>query len=234
MDPFSPAAPRHPGGKRLRLAIFDLDGTLKQARDPYVYLHERLGTWEASQSFLAKGLAGELDYEEWLRLDAALWKGVSRTEIEGLFRQNPYLPGAQAAVRALQQVGVKIAVVSTGLHLHAEQVRRELALDWVCANEILLENGRATGEARTRIPEGGKGQIVTQLQAEFGVEPDECLAVGDSVSDAAMFERVRIGVAVNPSSEQVRAVADLVLEAPDLGPLLPRLHQVAPGWVPTP
>jgi phosphoserine phosphatase len=197
-------------------------------------LHKRLGTWEASQSFFAKGLAGELDYDEWLRLDAALWKGVAQTEIEILFRQNPYLPGAQATVRALQQAGVKIAVVSTGLHLHAEQVREELALDWVCANEILFKDGRVTGEARTRVPEGGKGQVVAQLQAEFGVEPEECLAVGDGVSDAAMFERVWMGVAVNPSSEQVRAAADLVLEAPDLGPLLSRLHQVAPGWVPTP
>ena len=33
----------------LRLALFDLDGTRKQARDLYVYLHERLGTLEASQ-----------------------------------------------------------------------------------------------------------------------------------------------------------------------------------------
>jgi phosphoserine phosphatase len=179
-------------------------------------------------------LAGELDYDEWLRLDVALWKGVSQTEIEALFRQNPYLPGAQTTVRALQQAGVKIAVVSTGLHLHAEQVREELALDWVCANEILFQDGQATGEARTRVPEDGKGQIVAQLQAEFGIEPGECLAVGDGMSDAAMFERVWVGVAVNPSSEQVRASADLVLEAPDLGPLLSRLHQVAPGWVPTP
>jgi phosphoserine phosphatase len=227
-------APRHPGERRLRLAIFDLDGTLKQARDPYVYLHQRLGTWEASQSFFSKGLAGELDYDEWLRLDAALWKGVSQTEMEVLFRQNPYLPGAQATVRALQQAGVKIALVSTGLHLHAEQVREELALDWVCANEILFENGQATGEAQAHVPEGGKGQVVAQLQAEFGVSPDECLAVGDGASDAAMFERVRVGVAVNPSSDKVRAAADLVLETPDLRPLLPRLHQLAPGWVPTP
>jgi phosphoserine phosphatase len=52
----------------LRLAIFDLDGTLKQARDP----HERLGTWAASWSFLPKKVAGELDYEEWLYLELAL------------------------------------------------------------------------------------------------------------------------------------------------------------------
>jgi phosphoserine phosphatase len=45
---------------RLRLAIFDLDGTLKQVRDPYAYLHEKLGTWQAAEFITARGLAGEL------------------------------------------------------------------------------------------------------------------------------------------------------------------------------
>ena len=219
------------GRKCLKLAIFDLDGTLKQARDPYVYLHKRLGTWEASQSFFSKGLAGELDYDEWLRLDAVLWKGVHRVTMEALFRENLYLPGAKDAVRALKRAGVRVAVVSTGLRLHAEQVQADLGLDRIFANEIFFKDGRATGQARAHVPEGGKGQIVDQLQAEFGVERDECLAVGDGTSDADMFPRVRMGVAVNPSSERVRAAADLVLEAPDLRPLLPWLNEVWPGWM---
>jgi phosphoserine phosphatase len=217
----------------LRLAIFDLDGTLKRARDPYVYLHQCLGTWEASQAFFSKGLAGELDYDEWLRLDAALWKGVSRATMEALFREDPYLPGAQESVRALKRAGVRVAVVSTGLSLHAEQVQADLGLDYVLANEIFFENGQATGEAQAHVPEGGKGQIVARLQADFGVKPGECLAVGDSSSDAGMFAHVRLGVAVNPSSERVRAAAGLVIEAPDLRPLLPRLNEILPEWIPT-
>ena len=217
---------------QLRLAIFDLDGTLKQARDPYVFLHRRLGTWEASQSFFQKGLAGELDYDEWLRLDAALWRGVPRATMEAHFRQNPYLPGAREMVLALKQAGVRVAVVSTGLSLHAELVQADLGLDRFIANEIFFENGVASGEAHAHVPEGGKGQVVAQLQAEFGVAPDECLAVGDGASDADMFRRVRVGVAVNPSSEAVRAAAHLVLDAPDLRPLLPRLAQIVPGWIP--
>lgn len=39
----------------LRLAVFDLVGTLKQARNPYLYLHERLGTLGQFEGFL-KGL----------------------------------------------------------------------------------------------------------------------------------------------------------------------------------
>jgi phosphoserine phosphatase len=216
----------------LRLAIFDLDGTLKQARDPYAFLHKRLGTWEASQSFFSRALAGELDYEEWLRLDARLWKGVSRRTLEDLFSQNPYLPGAQDVVCALKGMGVCVALVSTGLRLHAEQVHEDLGLDRIVANEICFQNGRVTGEARAHVPEGGKGQIVARLQGEFGVEPEECLAVGDGMSDVDMYKKVRLGVAVTPSSERVRSAADLILEEADLRPLLTMVREVLPAWLP--
>ena len=216
----------------LRLAIFDLDGTLKQARDPYVYLHQRLGTWEVAQAFFDQGVSGQLPYSEWLRLDASLWKGVSRAAMEAIFRDNPYLPGARETVCTLRQAGLRVAVISTGLDVHAQLVQAELGLDWIIANELLFEDGYATGAARERVPEGGKGLIVEQLQAELGVPPADCLAVGDSTSDIAMFARARIGVAVNPSSDQVRSAAGLVLDALDLWPLLPKLTEAVPGWLP--
>jgi phosphoserine phosphatase len=216
----------------LRLAFFDLDGTLKRERDPYVYLHRRLGTWDACQPYLAQGLAGELDYDEWLRLDVGLWKGTSRTAMEDLLRQNPYLPGARETVAALKQAGVHLALVSTGLDLHAGLVQQELGVDRVYANQVLFRDGLVSGEARALVREGGKGQIVAQLQAELGVAPEDCLAVGDGSSDADMFARVRFGVAVNAPSERLRAAAHLVIEEADLSGLLARLDELAPGWVP--
>lgn len=214
----------------LRLAVFDLDGTLKKVQDPYVYLHKQLGTWEAAQAFTSEGLGGELDYDAWLRLDASLWKGVERTTIESIFRQNPYLPGARETVARLKRAGIQVAVVSTGLRIHAEQVQADLDIDSIIANEILFENGRASGEALAHIPEGSKGPVVAQLQAELGVTAVECLAVGDGSSDIDMFERAQIGIAVNPSSDLVRAAASLVLEEPDLNPLLAEMQRFAPGW----
>ena len=216
----------------LRLAIFDLDGTLKQIRDPFIYLHKQLGVWEAAQAFSVKGLAGELEHEEWLRLDAAMWKGIERTTIESLLRQNPYLPGARETVTALKQAGVWVALVSTGLCLHAQQVQTDLGVDRIFANQLLFQDGVASGQFRHHVAEGGKGPIVTRLQREYGVGSDECLAVGDGTSDIDMFDRARVGVAVNPSSQLVRDASDLVLDTPDLGPLLPRLRAMAPGWIP--
>jgi phosphoserine phosphatase len=216
----------------LRLAFFDLDGTLKRERDPYVYLHRCVGTWEACQPYLAQGLAGELDYDEWLRLDVGLWRGMSQEVMEDHLHRNPYLPGAREAVTALKQAGVQLALVSTGLDLHARLVQHELGIDHSFANQVLIRDGLVTGEARTVVREGAKGDIVAQLQAELGVAPEDCLAVGDGTSDADMFPRVRFGVAVNAPSERLRAAAHLVIEEADLSGLLPRLEELAPGWLP--
>ena len=43
----------------LKLAVFDLDGTLKQTPDPYVYLHRCLGTMDEADKFFAQGMAGD-------------------------------------------------------------------------------------------------------------------------------------------------------------------------------
>ena len=216
----------------LRLAFFDLDGTLKRERDPYIYLHRRLGTWDACQLYLAQGLAGELDYDEWLRRDVGLWQGTSLATIEDLLRQNPYLPGARETVASLVEAGVQVALVSTGLDLHAALVQQELGAQRAYANQVVVREGLISGEARTLVREGGKGQIVRQVQAELDVPPEDCLAVGDGSSDADMFALVRFGIAVNAPSERLRAAAHVVIEEADLHDVLPMLEALAPGWMP--
>jgi len=212
----------------LRLAVFDLDGTLKRERDPYVYLHRRLGTWELSRTFFEQGRQGHIPYAEWLRLDASLWIGVERERMERLFAEDPYLPGAREAVGELKRRGLAVFVVSTGLSVHAVQVARELGLDGAIANEVLFRDGRVSGETRVVVPEGGKGPVVEGLQARLGVGPEETLAVGDGESDVAMFERAAVAVAVAPVSQRVREAAHIVIEQPDLRDLIPRLEGMLP------
>ena len=214
----------------LRLAFFDLDGTLKRERDPYVYLHRCLGTWEACQAYLARGLAGEIDFDEWLHLDVGLWKGTSRAAMEDLLQRTPSLPGARETVAALKQAGVRLVLVSTGLDVHAGMVQRELGIDRAYANQVLFRDGLVSGQARTVVREGGKGEIVARVQAELGVPPEDCLAVGDGTSDADMFPLVRVGVAINDPSPRLRAAAHLVIEEADLSGLLGRVGELAPGW----
>ena len=215
----------------IRLAVFDLDGTLKQARDPYVFLHRRLGTEELSKPITEKGKRGELAYEEWLRQDVSLWRGVPRRVLEHHFRQNPYVPGAREVVRALQERGVEIAIISTGLLLHGELVARELGIRWVIGNEIFFsfdgEEWVVNGEVRAHCPYNGKGEVLARLQERLGIPPEETLSVGDTRGDVPMFLRSRVSVAVAPHHADVASAATLVIPERDLRPLLAYI----PQWV---
>jgi phosphoserine phosphatase len=221
----------------LKLAVFDLDGTLKAERDPYVYLHRRLGTLEAANAFTAKGLSGELPYEEWLRLDTGLWTGRPRALLVDYLAENPYLPGARETVAALRARGVIVAIISSGLLLHAQLVAEELGIGPALANEIGFDgegpDAVVSGHTTVHVPYGGKQPVLARLQAELGVTPAETLAAGDTRSDLGLFNLAAVAVAVQPEHRDVADAAHVVLADGDLRPLLGRLHQAAPKLWPS-
>jgi phosphoserine phosphatase len=220
----------------LKLAVFDLDGTLKAERDPYVYLHRKLGTLEAAEVFTAKGISGELPYAEWLRLDTGLWTGQPRSLLLQHLRDNPYLPGARETVAALRSRGVFVAIISSGLLLHAQMVADELGIAPVFGNEIGFDGeGDAAvvnGHTTVHVPYGGKQAVLGRVQAQLGVTPAETLAAGDTRSDLGLFSLAAVAVAVQPEHPDVAGAAHIVLADGDLRPLLGRLHQAAPGLWP--
>lgn len=216
----------------LKLAVFDLDGTLKPRRDPYTYLHERLGVADQAKALTARGLAGELSYEEWLQGDAALWRGTSREHLEQLMRKLPYTPGARETVAALKARGVEVVIISAGLLFHAELVARDLGISQYMANEVVFssegDDGVVTGEVVAAVSIENKGTLLDAVQEELGMGPEVTLAVGDMRSDIPLFKRAAVSVAVQPHSDTVAEAADIVLHQADLHPLLHRLHAHAP------
>ncbi|MGC8837491.1 MAG: HAD family hydrolase, partial [Anaerolineae bacterium] len=217
-----------------RWAIFDLDGTLKQARDPYVHLHERLGLAEAAAPITEAGLSGRIPYGEWLRQDVGLWRGQPLARLQAFLREIPYHPGAREAVEELRRRGLRLAILTTGPGFHAEMVAQELGFERVVANEVVVREGVVTGEVGRVIPLGGKGPALRELLETWGADPAACLAVGDGESDVPMFRQVGMAVAVCPESRAVREAADLVLETPDLTGLVEALLALDPGLLPPP
>jgi phosphoserine phosphatase len=203
-----------------KLAFFDVDGTLKVERDPYFYLHRQLGTLEQELPYFEMFKRGEIDYDEWGRLDARLWAGQDATHVTRLLAEIPWMPGARQVVGALRRAGVQIALVSSGLNLHVNAVAAEIGAAFVFANELCVADGHLTGELRTLVPEWGKGEIVERVMAQVGLSAADCIAVGDGPSDVGMFERVDWSVAVAPDDKAVRRAASLTLDTPDLTPLV--------------
>jgi phosphoserine phosphatase len=206
----------------LRLAFFDVDGTLKSEPDPYLYLHRQLGTEAEGLANLEAFLAGQFDYETFAQRDAALWKGTPVDQVDALFRAIPYVPEARALAEALYRAGVPIVLISTGLDRHVRQVAEELAAAAWAANELEVADGRLAGTIRVRVFWNSKGPLVREFMARFGVGPQECLAVGDSEGDLSMFAEVGHRIAVPSSHPALRRMADIVLGEADLHTWLTR------------
>jgi phosphoserine phosphatase len=200
----------------LRLAVLDVDGTLKQAESPYQYIHRHLGLAIEADKNRMLALAGQISYGEWLRRDVALWAGQQVERLRRLLGQNPYVLGAPELLRALKEAGVVVALVSAGFTLNTDPIMAEFSLDYALANELdVTEDGYLTGTAVNHVPEGGKAAFVRELSARLNIQQSEILAAGDTRGDLELFACAGVCVAVAPHSDALRAQADVVFE-PDL------------------
>ena len=200
---------------RLRLAVLDVDGTIKQAESPYQYLHGRLGLTPLAAENRALALSGQISYGEWLRRDVALWAGQPVAELRRMLDENPFLPGAPELLRALKACGVVVALVTAGFTINTDPIVSEFGIDYVLANELLQESGVLSGAAINHVPEGGKAAFACDLMRQLGVRPEETLAAGDTRGDLELFSCAGVRIAVNPVSPELAALADVIF-APDL------------------
>lgn len=209
----------------LRLAVFDLDGTLKEAYSPWRYLHEALGVEQQAAVFRDRFFQGEIDYLEWARLDASLWTGVELAQVEALFQASGYRPGVRELFALLQKSHVLTAIVSTGLDVQARQVAAELGIWRVVTNELVVREGLLTGEARVLVTEQTKGQAMAHLRQEANALPEQCLAMGDGLADVQLFAQAGLAIAVCPRDEQVQRAAHMVIADGDLSAAIPMVQR---------
>lgn len=200
------------------LVVFDLDGTLTPARSVWQYIHEALGTWEGrGEGHLQAWLNGEINYDEFARVDAMEWKGTPIEKIREIAAEIPILPGAHELVAYLQARGDTVAIISSGLDVLAGRVADELGIDIHYANRLITDkDGILTGEVEIIVPAerngefnpNGKGKVLTNIQDKTVINPDDTISVGDSDSDIPMFLRSGTSYAINHATEGAKAAAN--------------------------
>jgi phosphoserine phosphatase len=203
-----------------KIVFFDCDGTLTTVKSSWQYLHERLDLWDGqADEFQRLFRAGEIDYREFCRRDAALWKGLPEGRVLDIVGEIPYHDGVRETMETLKTQDIRTVVLSTGLSFLVERVRRELRIDAAVANDLIVEDGMLTGEIRLRVAhdeaagadsqaEGltgifqvqDKGYWVRSMLRRYGLKKADAAAVGDSEGDRSMFGEVGIAVGYHPSA----------------------------------
>ena len=110
---------------------------------------------------------------------------------------DPIRETTPAAIRALHELGLKVAMI-TGDNRHtAEAIARQLGIDEVVA-EVLP---------------GGKVDAIRRLESEHG----RVSYVGDGINDAPALAEADVGIAIGTGTDIAIEAADVVLMSGDLG-----------------
>jgi phosphoserine phosphatase len=207
-----------------KLVIFDLDGTLTQERSIWEYIHKQLGKWYGfAEEYQNQFLAGEISYEEFCERDAQVWKGMKVKELEEIVKAVPFHPGIDELISYLKQKGLKLAMVSSGLSLLTNWVHQKYGFDYSVSNDLLHGDGVLTGKVKIQVYFDKKSEWVEKILKQFGVNPEEVIAIGDSKGDIDMFQMVGFSIAFNSSCSDLDQIANLCLTSKNLKDIIPKL-----------
>ncbi|MCX5812112.1 MAG: HAD-IB family phosphatase [Proteobacteria bacterium] len=185
----------------IKIVFFDCDGTLTKVKSSWEYIHRKLNIWESNADEYQKLFKeGVINYGEFCRRDALLWKGLTLREVLGIAGQIPYQEGAKEAVAALKEMGIFTVIISTGLSFVIDKVRSELGIHMSLSNELLTESGILTGETMINVEYDGKGCWVEKILKDMGIDSSAACAIGDGEGDKGMFEAVSLSIGFHPCS----------------------------------
>ncbi len=195
----------------IKAVFFDCDGTLTKVKSSWEYIHRKLNIWnDYADEYQMLFRQGKIDYEEFCRRDALLWKGLKVAEVMEIIQEIPYQEGAKEMVGALRKMGVFTVILSTGLSLLVEKVREELGIQMSLSNDLLAKDGLLTGETKINVQYDNKGFWVDKILRQKGLERANSCAVGDGEGDRGMFESVGLSIMFSPDSN-VRCSPDYTI-----------------------
>ncbi|MFD6873384.1 MULTISPECIES: HAD family hydrolase [unclassified Streptomyces] len=178
------------------LHLFDLDGTLMFGSAAPVEISRQLGVGveiaELERSFAAR----EISPHQFSMAVRELWSELTPAHVRAAFDGAPWLAGIRDVWQEIRDRGDYCAVISLSPSFFVE-----LLLEWgahAAHGSVFpaVPFTRPVDLAGILTPEGKVG-IADQLCERFGVGRGDCVAYGDSLTDAVLFDAVPRSVAVN-------------------------------------
>ncbi|MFH1018762.1 MAG: N-acetylmuramic acid 6-phosphate etherase [Pseudomonadota bacterium] len=224
----------HPHRKNPKIdaVIFDMDGTILQYGLPSGFstwaaigwafgIYEKMGEW-VDQYFHRK-----MSYREIWERCAHEVRGRNFSEVKDVLfpcsGMPPYSRGFVDCVHALKE-HYRTGIVSSGLSMVSEEIRKTLGLDFEVSNTMGLSQGKFDGTVRIKVPFDQKLEALERQANRLGIPLSRICFVGDSTNDIEAMRAVGLPVAYNPKSEAVATAAggNVIGDFLQLGPLIER------------
>ena len=212
-----------------KLIAFDMDSTLINI-ECVDEIADAAGRKAEVAAITEAAMRGEItDYKDSLRRRVALLKGVTVAHMQQVLDERLQLnPGAATLVKACQQAGLKVLLVSGGFTFFTDHVRDVLGIDWTRSNVLEVADGVLTGrmvdQAWGDICDGEeKRKTLLATCEQLGIAPSQAIAMGDGANDLPMMGVAGLSVAYH-AKPAVRAQATVAINSGGLDRLLEVVH----------
>ena len=208
-----------------KLIAFDMDSTLINI-ECVDEIADAVGRKAEVAAITEAAMRGEItDFKDSLRRRVALLKGVTVADMERVDTERLRInPGAAELIAACQAAGLKVLLVSGGFTYFADRVKARLKIDFARSNLLEIENGVLTGglvdQCWGDICDGAeKRRTLLEVASLLGIEPSQCIAMGDGANDLPMMGAAGLSVAYH-AKPAVRAQAMVAINEGGLDRLL--------------
>jgi phosphoserine phosphatase len=178
-----------------RLVAFDMDSTLINAEviDELARIH---GVGPRVSAITERAMRGELKFRDSFRQRAALLKGLPEQALRQVAESVALNDGAHRLIRALKLFGYKTAIISGGFQYVGEHLQRQLGIDHVYANRLVIDHGVMTGEVDGPIVDAErKAELLREIADREGIARQQTIAIGDGANDLPMLSAAGLGIA---------------------------------------
>ena len=214
---------------KIKLVVFDMDGTLLEPRSCWAYIHDYFGT--DNSDMLKMYIERKISDQDFVKADFKLWQdstedNVNQKYINKILDNIEPIKGAKELVENLHSYNIRTAIISGGIQYLADKWAQKWNIERALANELFDdENGKLS--AKINVRGNTKGPVMEKLMSEMNVEKSQVISVGDTVVDLPLFKRSGYSIAVNTEDSRVVESTDYHHKETDLAKLIPIVKKMA-------
>jgi phosphoserine phosphatase len=206
--------------RRKKLFLADMDSTMI-GQECIDELADFAGLKAHVAAITERAMRGEIEFEPALRERVALLKDMPVSVVDEVLQKRiTPTPGGRELVMTMRAHGGYTCLISGGFTLFTNAVAAKIGFQENRANELLVRDGKFTGEVKEPIlGRATKLATLIELTESFDLDDIDTLVTGDGANDLGMIQAAGLGVAYH-AKPAVAAAAAARIDFGDLTALL--------------